>query len=383
MGSSRLGRIVVHLTVLLLVVIWSLPTVGIFVSSFRDKSQISSSGWWTAPFRSTQNARHIPQDLSGQRLVDGEWTVDGRIFPEGSESVIEAFAATGKILDGEDSLSVGETAKLRRGISVTVQADGQYTITSENEITRARNARFVYRANEPPIFTLDNYKRVFTRDGIGQAFLNSAVVTIPATFIPILIAAFAAYALAWMRYPGRALIAATIVGLLVVPLQLSLIPLLSLYNDVGSIFGIDAKSYWGIWMAHTGFGLPLAIYLLRNYMAGLPGEIMESARIDGATHFQIFYKIVLPLSLPALASFAIFQFLWVWNDLLVAKVFLGDGETKTVLTSALKDLLGTRGGDWEILATSAFITIIVPLTVFLSLQRYFVRGLLAGSVKGG
>ena len=383
MGTSPIGRLAVHLTVLLLVIVWSLPTIGIFVSSFRDKAQISSSGWWTAPFRSSRNARHVPSSTEAQKQADGKWLLEGRIFPEGSNSQIEKFSATGKILESGDAAIAGETAKLRKGISVTVQTDGTYVLKADEKFSRARDARFVYRANEPPIFTLDNYKRVLTRDGIGQAFLNSAVVTIPATFIPILIAAFAAYALAWMRYPGRALITATIVGLLVVPLQLSLIPLLSLYNDIGNVFGMDAKSYWGIWMAHTGFGLPLAIYLLRNYMVGLPAEIMESARIDGATHFQIFYKIVLPLSLPALASFAIFQFLWVWNDLLVAKVFLGDGETKTVLTSALKDLLGTRGGDWEILATSAFITIIVPLTVFLSLQRYFVRGLLAGSVKGG
>ncbi len=383
MARSPLGKFLVHATVVLLVVIWSLPTVGIFVSSFRDKEQISSSGWWTAPFRSSRNARHVPPSTEGQKQVDGKWVLAGRIFEEGSNSRIEAYAATGRKLESEEATAPGEVAALRKGIDVMMQADGTYVLRSSDQFTRARDGRFVYRANEPPIFTLDNYRRVLTRDGIGQAFLNSAVVTIPATFIPILIAAFAAYALAWMRYPGRALIAATIVGLLVVPLQLSLIPLLSLYNDIGTIFGVDAKSYWGIWMAHTGFGLPLAIYLLRNYMAGLPGEIMESARIDGANHFQIFRNIVLPLSMPALASFAIFQFLWVWNDLLVAKVFLGDGETKTVLTSALKDLLGTRGGDWEILATSAFITIIVPLVVFISLQRYFVNGLLAGSVKGG
>lgn len=382
MGKLTLGRFAVHLTVLLFVVIWSLPTLGIFVSSFRDKAQISSTGWWTAPFSSERNARFVPE-TDGQKQVEDKWLVEGSIFEVGSTSKVQKFAATGKKLESDEASEVGETTALRKGISVTVQENGSFVVESDKEITRARDTRFVYRVLEEPIFTLDNYVRVLTRDGVGQAFLNSAVVTIPATFIPILIAAFAAYALAWMRYPGRALIITTIVGLLVVPLQLSLIPLLTLYNDIGNIFGVDAKSYWGIWMAHTGFGLPLAIYLLRNYMAGLPSEIMESARIDGATHFQIFYKIVLPLSMPALASFAIFQFLWVWNDLLVAKVFLGDGQTKTVLTSALKDLLGSRGGDWEILATSAFITIIVPLTVFLSLQRYFVRGLLAGSVKGG
>ena len=160
-------------------------------------------------------------------------------------------------------------------------------------------------------------------EGIGRSFINSLTVTIPATVIPILIAAFAAYALAWMRFPGRALLIAVIIGLLVVPLQMSLIPLLKLYNGVGVFFGVPVKTYLGIWLAHTGFGLPFAIYLLRSYIAGLPREMMESARIDGASDFEIFVKIVLPLSFPVLASFAIFQFLWVWNDLLVAMVFLG------------------------------------------------------------
>ena len=160
-------------------------------------------------------------------------------------------------------------------------------------------------------------------EGIGRSFINSLTVTIPATVIPIMIAAFAAYALAWMRFPGRALIIAVIIGLLVVPLQMSLIPLLQLYNGVALFFGVPSKTYLGIWLAHTGFGLPFAIYLLSSYMAGLPRELMESARIDGASDFEIFIKIVLPLSFPVLASFAIFQFLWVWNDLLVAMVFLG------------------------------------------------------------
>jgi maltose ABC transporter membrane protein/trehalose ABC transporter membrane protein/sucrose ABC transporter membrane protein len=206
-------------------------------------------------------------------------------------------------------------------------------------------------------------------------------VTIPATIIPILIAAFAAYALAWMKFPGRALLIAGVVGLLVVPLQMSLIPLLSVYSKIGAFFGVEAKGYVGIWLAHTGFGLPLAIYLLRNYISGLPSEIIESARVDGASDFVIFRKIILPLSFPALASFAIFQFLWVWNDLLIATVFLGNTEESLVLTGRLRELLGSRGGNWEILTASAFITIIIPLLVFFGLQRYLVRGLLAGSVK--
>jgi alpha-glucoside transport system permease protein len=184
-----------------------------------------------------------------------------------------------------------------------------------------------------------------------------------------------------MEFPWRRFLFVSVVGLLVVPLQMSLIPLLSMYNEIGNYFGVVAKSYPGIWLAHTGFGLPLAIYLLRNYMGSLPREIIESARIDGATHFQIFTRLVLPLSVPALASFCIFQFLWVWNDLLVALVFLGKQDNQIVLTSKLRELLGSRGDNWEILTSSAFISIIVPLIVFFTLQRYFVRGLVTGSVK--
>jgi alpha-glucoside transport system permease protein len=156
-----------------------------------------------------------------------------------------------------------------------------------------------------------------------------------------------------------------------------------MYNELGSLFGVPSKTYLGIWLAHTGFGLPLAIYLLRNYIGGLPRDIIESAQLDGASHFEIFIRLILPLSIPALASFAIFQFLWVWNDLLVALVFLGKGDDQIVLTSKLRELLGSRGDNWEILTSSAFISILVPLFVFFALQRYFVRGLLAGSVKGG
>jgi alpha-glucoside transport system permease protein len=214
-------------------------------------------------------------------------------------------------------------------------------------------------------------------EGMGQAFLTTMIVTIPATILPILIAAFAAYALAWMQFPGRALLVAFIVGLLVVPLQLALIPLLKLHLNIGI-----GKGFIGVWLAHTAFGMPLAIYLLRNYMVGLPKDIIENARIDGATDFQIFMKLIVPLSFPALAAFSIFQFLWTWNDLLVAKVFLIDASGQTVvMTAKLVEMLGTRGGNWEILATSAFVSIVVPLLVFFSLQKYLVRGLLAGSVK--
>jgi alpha-glucoside transport system permease protein len=274
----------------------------------------------------------------------------------------------------------GDTAELDDGATVTVQANGDYVMQGPEEFGN-RGQRIFVTAKTPPEFTLRNYQFVLfdpsNREGMAKAFFNTLTVTIPATIIPILVAAFAAYALAWMDFPGRALLIAAVVGLLVVPLQLALIPLLKLHNEIGI-----GKGYLGAWLAHTGFGLPLAIYLLRNYMVGLPRDIIENAKVDGATDFQIFTKIILPLSFPALASFAIFQFLWTWNDLLVALVFLIDstGDT-TVMTKQIVELLGTRGGNWEILATSAFVSIAVPLVVFFAMQKYLVRGLLAGSVK--
>ena len=226
-------------------------------------------------------------------------------------------------------------------------------------------------------WTLANYQRVLTTDGMGDAFLNSLVVTVPSVVIPITIAAFAAYAFAWMEFPGRTILFVIVVGLMVVPLQMSLIPLLRLYTR----FDLNG-TFLGIWLAHTGFGLPLAVYLLFGYISSLPGEIIESARVDGASPLTTFTQLVMPLSVPVIASFAIFQFLWVWNDLLVALVFLGTRREVTVVTSRLAALVGERGEAWHVLTAGAFITMVIPLLVFFSLQRYFVRGLTAGSVKG-
>jgi alpha-glucoside transport system permease protein len=211
---------------------------------------------------------------------------------------------------------------------------------------------------------------------MGNAFINSLIVTVPSTVIPITIAAFAAYAFAWIPFRGRGILFIIVVGLLVVPIQMSLIPILKVYS-AGNLYG----SFLGIWLAHTGFGLPLAIFLLYNFMSQLPRDLFESAAIDGATHLQTFIRLVLPLSVPALGAFAIFQFLWVWNDLLVALVFLGPGADVRVLPTALYNLIGSRGGSWHLLTAGAFITMVVPLLVFLLLQRAFVRGILAGSVK--
>jgi len=226
-------------------------------------------------------------------------------------------------------------------------------------------------------YTLENYREVILKIGIGKAFLNTLLITMPATIIPILIASFAAYAFAWMDFPGRRILFVILVGLLVVPLQMTMIPILRIFNNLGL-----AGTFPGIWFAHTGYGLPLIIYLLYNFISGLPSELFDSSSIDGATPFQIFSKLVIPLSLPALASVTIFQFLWVWNDLLVALVYLGGTPDVAPLTVRISALVGSYGQDWELLTAAAFVSMILPLSLFLGLQRYFVRGILAGSVKG-
>ncbi len=285
--NSNIRRLLDHgavrVAVILIVLLWTLPTMGMLISSLRTPLDIRTSGWWTVFLP--------PYDTS-------QWTVA-------------------------------------------------------------------------------NYSTVLTADGMGAAFINSLIVTIPATVIPITIAAFAAYAFAWIKFKGRDLLFALVVAMLVVPLQMALIPVLRLYT------GLDLNgTFLGVWLAHTGFGLPLAIFLFYGYISLLPRELFESAWIDGASHYTAFTKLVLPLSVPAIASFAIFQFLWVWNDLLVALVFLGTNPEVTIVTSRLAAMVGTKGQDWHLLTAGAFVSMIIPLIIFLALQRYFVRGLLAGSVKG-
>ncbi len=377
-GQKSSLSLVTNIAVLLIVIAWLIPTVGLFVSSFRDRDQIAASGWWVAPFSVELTYRTradaVPTEQGNLFVIEGNIfeSEEVRDSFEGGESSIAAFGLRGR---EPGAFEAGVEAENRDGGTIVVNADGTYVYTSPEPIDDAPRVYFV--ADTPPEFTLDNYRTVLTADNMDRAFINTLTVTIPATIIPILIAAFAAYALAWMDFPGRGLLIATVVGLLVVPLQLALVPLLNLHNQLGI-----GQSFVGIWLAHTGFGLPLAIYLLRNYMVGLPRDIIESAKVDGATDFQIFTKIILPLSFPALASFAIFQFLWTWNDLLVAKVFLPSAGDAAVMTVKIADdLLGSRGGDWGILATAAFVSIAVPLLVFFTMQRYLVRGLLAGSVK--
>ena len=418
-GQKTSLSIVTNLSVIALVLIWLIPTIGLLVSSFRDREQISETGWWASMFPVAQAYRVSPEPVDVTREGD-LYMFSGNLFQASDEvsaqgsGDVSGFGIAGRdpsaaapgqtygrlklIVTEADggtdeenyetawapgtTPEVPETDEDGRPVqdfyidrAVTVEANGDFTWMADGEISRAPTIYIT--AASPPDFGLDNYQQILTSDNMDRAFINTLTVTIPATIIPILIAAFAAYALAWMDFRGRGFLIAMVVGLLVVPLQLALVPLLQLHNKVGI-----GQSFLGIWLAHTGFGLPLAIYLLRNYMVGLPRDIIESAKVDGATDFQVFTKIVLPLSFPALASFAIFQFLWTWNDLLVAKVFLPSNSESWVMTVKIADdLLGSRGGDWGILAAAAFISIAVPLVVFFAMQKYLVRGLLAGSVK--
>lgn len=230
----------------------------------------------------------------------------------------------------------------------------------------------------PPFqFTLDNYQQVLTANNMDTAFVNSLTLAIPATVMPLVVAAFAAYAFSWMEFPFRDELFLLLVALLVIPLQTTLIPVLRAYNELGL-----NGTFLGIWLAHTGYGLPFAIYLLRNFIGALPRELFEAASIDGAGHLAVFFRIVLPLSVPALASLAIFQFLWTWNDLLVALVYLGGTQSVAPMTVAVSNMVSSLGRNWQVLTAAAFITTALPLVLFFSLQRYFVRGITAGSVKG-
>ncbi len=375
----NLTSLLSQLLLLFFVILWITPTFGLFISSFRDKDQLAISGWWTSLVTNEVNEIHRTKGKNDQVEEEGFYIIKGNLFIEDKGKKVLSYGVTSKNIN---AYKVGEIAILKDKSEIVVFENGNYQWKSESEFKKKKGRRIFITATSPPSFTLDNYKEVIFKEGLGQAFLNTIAVALPATLIPLIICSFFAYSLTWMNFFGRDLLLATIIASLVVPLQMSLIPILTIYNDLGAIFNIEAKSYPGVWMAHTGFGLASTTFLLWNFMKSLPNEMLEAAKVDGATHYDTFVRIVIPLSIPAFASIFILQFLWVWNDLLVGLVFLDKHPSEIILTAKLKELLGSRGENWEILTTGAFISMTVPLFIFFSLQRFFIRGLVAGSVKG-
>jgi len=365
-GARRkrvLNGLLVNGTLALICLLWLVPLLGLLISSFRERSDIVSSGWWTIfPHRAYSSAEQINL---------------GRGFPLDQPLQLDQVGAT--VTD--EQLRAGFTLPDGRRLQ---WANRRQRIIDVQQRDWAANANFtpinyqsVLLGQQFTYTQPDGSTRTEQGENMIKPFINSLTVAVPATVIPILLAAFAAHAFAWMRFPGRKLLFAMVVGLLVVPSQVALIPLLRAFSGL-RING----TYLALWLVHTGFGLSLAIYLLYNYISGLPREILESAFLDGASPFTIFLRLILPLSVPALASFAIFQFMWVWNDYLNALIFLGTAPESQVVTIKLAQMLGSRGQDWHLLTAGGFISMLLPLLVFFSLQRYFVRGLLAGSVKG-
>ena len=360
-SQKRASSLVVNGVLTLICLIWIIPALGVFITSFRESQDIFRTGWWAVfPHREFVKIDEI-------RLGDSV-DVDGPIQIEGATATFDELRSGVTLEDGRKLVWFGN--KRTRLVEIFEQ---QWKGFSTN--LTLQNYRNVLSGKEIRFLDASGNEIISQGNNLSGAFMNSVAVAIPATIIPILIAAFAAYGFSWLNFPGRKFLFTVVVALLVVPLQIALVPILQDYTKLGL-----TGTFLAIWLAHTGFGLPLAIYLLFNYMSQLPRDILESAFIDGASNFTIFTRLILPLSVPALASFAIFQFLWVWNDYLVALVFLGNN--LPVLTSALANIVGERGQDWHLLTSGAFITMILPLTVFFALQRFFVRGMMAGSVKG-
>lgn len=361
--TQKLSRaFLVNSILALIVLLWLIPVIGLFVSSFRQRFDIQTTPWWYVfPHRDWVATKTIDPRQAGLD-VNGPMTV------EGVTATFEEMRA---------GVEAGNTRLIwignRRIGNIQIQKK-QWTTTANLSLD---NYRQVLLQKDVVIKHADGTLETVRSDDFLSALLNSLTVAVPATVIPILIAAFAAYGFAWMNFRGKRVWFTLVVALLVVPLQIALVPVL---RDFAGLH-ING-TFLGIWLAHTGFGLPLATYLLYNYISSLPRETLESAFIDGASHFDVFRQLVLPLSVPALASFAIFQFLWVWNDYLVALVILGPDPNTRIVTVNLANIVGDRGQDWHLLTAGAFMSMIIPLIVFFVLQRYFVRGLLAGSVKG-
>ena len=395
MNSDRLKKwlngLPVHVALLALCLLWIVPTLGLLVTSFRPFQDVGRTGWWMALAPPPGKAIYT-NSCAECHGADGKAIAAADLS---SPELANQFRRSSNLL-----------AMLKKDVNGQPHMQGKPLPTDQQAADLLPYLRQLAGLENRPLFTLSNYVDAltgyrgtttyindcaagtapsdlscnFTTDlgnprGMGRAFVNSLFVAVPSVLLPILFAAFAAYAFAWMDFKGRNWLFAILVGLQIVPLQMTLIPISRLYASMGL-----NGTFLGVWLFHTGFGLPYAIYLMRNFLGGLPRELFESAYLDGASHWTAFYRLALPLSVPALASLGIFQFLWIWNDLLVALVFLGG--TTPVLTYQISNMVTSLGSGWHLLTAAAFISMALPMVIFFALQRFFVRGLLSGSVKG-
>jgi alpha-glucoside transport system permease protein len=386
--NKLLNKLPTHLIIILTIIIWVVPTLGLLVTSLRPPEAVGNTGWWTV---------FAPQNASGPYATHCAEChgADGKALPQADLTNPELIAKYGRSLQmlamlrkdingqphmGDRPLpSAQEAADIATYLRVGEATGSSFTFNNYIDALVGYRGRSTYTADcaagtQPPDIKC-NLSDILNPRGMGRAFINSLLVTLPATFLPILFAAFAGYAFAWLDFKGRFLLFALLVGLQVVPLQMTLVPISRFYAQVGL-----NGTFLGVWLFHTGFGMPYAIYLMRNFLGTLPRDLFESAYLDGASHWTAFRQLVIPLAMPAIASLGIFQFLWVWNDLLVSLVFLGG--TTPVMTYQISNMVTSLGSGWQVLTAAAFLSMLLPMIVFFSLQRYFVRGMLAGAVKG-
>jgi alpha-glucoside transport system permease protein len=379
-----------HVVLIGLCLIWLIPTIGLFITSLRPFQDINQSGWWTA-LAPPRGAEEYSQTCAschgsgGQAIAEADLT-DPELIDQYSRS-IKLLALLKQEVDGQPHLQDAPMPEPQQAADIAdylkrisgIAARPRFTLDNYIDAVMGYRGTANYTTDcaegEQALDLNCDISDVMNPRGMGRAFVNSLLVTIPCVILPLLFASFAGYAFSWLDFPGRMLLFALLVGLQIVPLQMTLIPISRVYAQLGM-----NGTFIGIWLFHTGFGLPYAIYLMRNFIGSLPREIFESAYLDGMSHWTVFYKLALPLSVPALASLAIFQFLWIWNDLLVALVFLG-GQTP-VLTYQISNMVSSLGAGWHLLTAAAFVSMALPMIVFFSLQRFFVRGMLAGAVKG-
>lgn len=389
--NKILSRIPTHLVVILTMVIWIVPTLGLLITSLRPVQDINTTGWWTV-FNTRNVSGPYAQSCASCHGVDGAAIPqanlsDPNVIAKYPRS-LQLLALLRKPINGQPHMgdiplpSNQEAADIAAYLKDAASGESpaaRFTLINYVDALvgyrGSRNYLADCEAGTQPIDLTCTTRDLLNPRGMGRAFLNSLLVTIPATILPILIAAFAGYAFAWLHFKGRFLLFALLVGLQVVPLQMTLVPISRMYAQMGL-----NGTFLGVWLFHTGFGLPYAIYLMRNFLGSLPSDLFEAAYLDGASHWTAFYRLVIPLAMPAIASLGIFQFLWVWNDLLVSLVFLGG--TTPVMTYQISNMVTSLGAGWHLLTAAAFLSMLLPMIVFFSLQRYFVRGMLAGAVKG-